>query len=134
MWVCVVGICIQLIYGLPTTILGIVSDTKNISFYSISHTIYGFVYLFASALDNVFMPKVSYIENEQYKTERINQLMIKVGRCQLLIVGLIVSGFAIFGRLFLTLWKQMADTAKSFFAILTETMLHDACMKSWAFL
>ena len=104
MWVCVVGICIQLIYGLPTTILGIVSDTKNISFYSISHTIYGFVYLFASALDNVFMPKVSYIENEQYKTERINQLMIKVGRCQLLIVGLIVSGFAIFGRLFLTLW------------------------------
>lgn len=104
LWVCVLGICFQLIYGVPTTILGVVSDTVNISMYNVSYTIYGFVYIFSRGLDGVFMPKVSYIENEANSSEKINNLMVKVGRCQLLILGLILSGFLLFGKMFLLLW------------------------------
>lgn len=105
LWVCVLGICFQLIYGFQTTVLGIVSDTLNISIYNVSHTIYGFVFAFAYGLNGMFMPKVSYIEaNEDDATEKTNSLMIKVGRCQILLIGLMVSGFFIFGKCFLRLW------------------------------
>lgn len=105
LWVCVLGICFQLIYGFQTTVLGIVSDTLNISIYNVSHTIYGFVFAFAYGLNGMFMPKVSYIEaGEADSKEKINSLMIKVGRCQILLIGLMVSGFFIFGKCFLRLW------------------------------
>lgn len=104
LWVCMLGICFQLIYGFQTTVLGIVSDTLNISIYNVSHTIYGFVFAFAYALNGMFLPRVSIIEQAGESKEQIDQLMIKVGRCQLLLIGLMVSGFFIFGKFFLRLW------------------------------
>lgn len=104
LWVCLLGICIQLIYGFQTTILGIASDTKNISVYNISHTIYGFIYVFASGLNGLFLPRLSYIENESNSIEKINNLMTKVGRLQLLLLGLLISGFFVYGKEFLMLW------------------------------
>lgn len=104
LWVCLLGICLQLIYGFQTTILGIVSDTKNISVYNISHTIYGFIYIFASGLNGLFLPRLSYIENEENSIEITNNLMTKVGRVQLLLLGLLISGFFVYGKEFLILW------------------------------
>ena len=49
---------------------------------------------FAYGLNGMFMPKVSYIEaGEADSKKKINSLMIKVGRCQILLIGLMVSGF-----------------------------------------
>ncbi len=112
-WVCLLGICFQLIYSFQNTVLGIVSDTRNISVYNVSHTVYGFVFAFAYALNGMFLPKVSYIEAEEGDTSgKINDLMVKVGRCQILLIGLMLTGFLLFGRVFIRLWigEEYADT------------------------
>lgn len=104
-WVCLLGICFQLIYSFQNTVLGMVSDTQNISIYNVSHTVYGFVFAFAYALNGMFLPKVSFIEaGSEDSSEMINSLMVKVGRCQILLIGLMVSGFFLFGKVFLRLW------------------------------
>lgn len=104
-WVCLLGICFQLIYSFQNTVLGMVSNTQNISIYNVSHTVYGFVFAFAYALNGMFLPKVSFIDAEQDdSTAKINNLMVKVGRCQILLIGLMISGFSLFGKVFLRLW------------------------------
>lgn len=103
-WVCLLGLSNQFIYGGQTMILGVTSNTYNISNFNIAYTFYGFVYIFANGLNGLFLPKVSFLNKKEDSISKINNLLIKVGRIQLMIIGLIISGFAIIGKEFIYLW------------------------------
>ena len=102
-WVTVIGIAQRMLINIVPVLLGIFSGTKEIAIFSIGMTIEAYTWMFAVALGGLFMPKVSRMVAKENR-EDIIKLMIKVGRIQLMIVGIIVIGFITLGQQFLTLW------------------------------
>lgn len=85
-------------------ILGITSGTTAITIFSFSSVIEGYSYTFASAIDGMFMPKIARITYQEKNMDKILNLMIKVGRFQYHLVGMIVIGFICVGKDFILLW------------------------------
>lgn len=110
-WVFINTICSRLIMNICPNILGITAGTFAITIFGFASTIEGYSYTFASALDGMFMPKIARITYGEGTPKDVLPLMIKVGRFQYHLIGLIVIGFAIVGKDFITLWlgKEYID-------------------------
>lgn len=84
-------------------IIGKFIGSEEVGIYSIA-TIFNMVYLnLSTSISSVFFPKVSKLVFEN-KTKEISNFFIKIGRSQYIILGLISSGFIIFGKEFIYLW------------------------------
>lgn len=101
-WTTVVSLCQRMIFNIAPSILGIMSGAASIAVLGIAITVEGYTYTFASALNGMFLPKVSRILAGDDKD--IMPLMIRVGRIQLMIISAIVFGFICLGREFVHLW------------------------------
>lgn len=104
MWVFVMALAQQLIFNLAPVLIGIFSGTTQIAIFSIGLTIEAFTYTIAGALNDLFIPKVARLSFENKTREDVNKLMLKVGRIQLLIVGIVVTGIIVLGKSFILLW------------------------------
>ena len=103
-WVTIIGIAQRLLINISPTLLAIYSGTTAISIFSIGIIIEGYVWTFASALNGMFLPRVTALNSESTDKTKITELMIKVGRIQLFVVGLLVVGIIVFGKEFIVLW------------------------------
>ena len=84
--------------------LGAFSGTAEIAVFSVASTMEGYVWMIASALNGLFLPKVTGLLLNKNASEEVEALMIKVGRIQLIIVGLLYAGFLTLGKDFVELW------------------------------
>jgi O-antigen/teichoic acid export membrane protein len=103
-WTTVISIAQRFIYNIIPSILGIYSGAVSISVFGASATIEGMVYTFATAINGLFLPKVSRILNEKNREDNLLNLMVKVGRIQLILIGMIFTGFLAVGRDFIGFW------------------------------
>lgn len=103
-WVLINSICSRLIMNVCPNILGITSGTMAITIFGFASVIEGYSYTFSSAIDGMFMPRIARITYKEGNMEKILPLMIKVGRFQYHLVGLILIGFVCIGKEFITLW------------------------------
>jgi O-antigen/teichoic acid export membrane protein len=70
-------------------------------------TIEGYIFTFATAINGMFMPRVSEIVHDGKKETEILPLMSKIGRIQCLIIGALVVGFIVFGQSFvIDIWNK----------------------------
>lgn len=100
-WVTVMAIAQRCIFNIAPSILGALSGSTAIAILGIAMTLEGYCFMFASALNGMFLPRVSRIVNDQ---GNLLPLMIKVGRIQIYIIGLIVGGIICIGNPFIRLW------------------------------
>ncbi|MDR4508577.1 MAG: oligosaccharide flippase family protein [Candidatus Brocadiaceae bacterium] len=119
-WVSVIGIAQRLLISITPAILGIFSGTDEIATFSIGMTIEAYSWMFASALGGFFLPKVSRLMATDNR-EEVLSLMIKIGRIQLFVVGIIITGFITLGKQFITLWVG-ADFKHSYLVVLFLTI------------
>lgn len=103
MWTFGFGLAQRLRLSLVPSVLGILSNSSEIAIFAMGMSLEGVVYTLSSAINGLFLPTVSRMIQDKRRDE-IDKLMIKVGRIQLYIIGLVFSGFVIFGRQFLLLW------------------------------
>lgn len=103
MWTFGSGLAQRLRLTLVPSLLGILSNSSEIAIFAMGMSLEGMVYTISSAINGLFLPTVSRMVHMQKKDEMLN-LMIRVGRLQFYVIGLIFSGFFIFGRSFLLLW------------------------------
>lgn len=103
-WVLINSICSRLIMNVCPNILGITSGTMAITIFSFASVIEGYSYTFSSAIDGMFMPRIARITYKEGNMNKILPLMIKVGRFQYHLVGLVLIGFACVGKEFISLW------------------------------
>lgn len=103
MWTFMSGLAQRLRFSLVPSVLGILSNSREIAIFSMGMTMEAMVYTLSSAINGLFLPTVSRMSHGKKRDEMLN-LMIRVGRIQLFIIGLIFSGFIIFGKSFLNLW------------------------------
>lgn len=103
-WMTVISIAQRLAVNISPTILGIFSGSIAISVFAIGTTIEGYTWNFANALNGLFLPKVSRMVANSNDRTAITDLMVKVGRIQLLIIGMLIVGVISMGQEFIILW------------------------------
>ena len=103
MWIFLISIAQRFRLTFMPSLLGILSNSTQISIFSLGMSIEGMVYVLASALNGLFLPRVSKLLYDGNRKE-VTLLMVKVGRIQLYIISLLLFGFLILGQSFLKLW------------------------------
>jgi len=103
-WVFLIGIAQRFKLNIIPTILGALSGTKEIAIFSVAMILEGYTFTFAQALNGLFLPKVTRMISAGENRREITDLMIRVGRIQFLIIGLLISGIMALGKPFIQLW------------------------------
>lgn len=114
-WTSLIVLTYRMIFNVAPTILGMMSGSSSIAIFGLAITIEGYVYTFANAINGMFLPRVTDILRNK---EELLPLMIKVGRIQIFVVGLVVLWFICLGRQFVQLWVGASFTNTYWCAIL----------------
>lgn len=85
-------------------ILGLEVGTVAVSIYAVASQITQMNQLFSTTISGLFLPKITKMLEKQNDKQKVSNMFIKISRVQLYIMMLILSGFLIFGRQFLSLW------------------------------
>ena len=95
MWTTVGNILQRLILGISPSIIAAVcaAGSVEVAIFGLASTVEGYVYTFATAINGMFMPRISKIIVDGKKETELMPLMVKVGRIQLMLVGLVSVGF-----------------------------------------
>lgn len=93
----------RIYWGTDRIIIGKFIGAKAIGIYSIA-SIFNIIYMnLSTAISGVLFPKINKMVIEKNFIE-LSNLFIKIGRIQYILLGLISSGFMIFGKEFIYLW------------------------------
>ena len=103
-WVTISSLAQRLVFNITPSILGAVASSATIAVFGIVTTIEGYTYTITTAINGMFMPKISRIYEHGGEKDELMPLMLSVGKFQYAINGLIVAGFAVIGKEFINLW------------------------------
>ena len=119
-WSTVVSLAQRLIFNITPSIIAAVSSTGSVgvAVFGLATTIESYVYTFATAINGMFMPRISKIVYSGKKDEELLPLMTKIGRIQCMIIGILVVGFMTLGKSFVVdIWGK-PDFAESYICAL----------------
>lgn len=103
-WTTVHSISQQAIFNLIPSVLAMVANTFSITLYGFANVIEGYVYNITSAINGLFLPRISEIVVNQDDAKDTLPLMIKVGRINHSITMLLLIGLTLLGKEFVYLW------------------------------
>ncbi len=115
-WTAVTGLMQRFTHSFAPSVLGMTASAVEIAIYSPAVVLEGYYYTIAIAVNGLFLPRVSRFIAEG-KEDEILKLMIKVGKYQIVVLGLIFIGFLCVGQDFMTLWMG-PDYAKTYYCAL----------------
>lgn len=108
-----------LFWATDKVILGMLVGTVTVSVYQIGSTFNNVVMQLSTSISSVLTPKITGMVVKDAPKEALTELFIRVGRIQFLVVGLIVTGFAVFGQPFILLWAGESYADSYWIAVLT---------------
>ena len=76
-----------------SVLLGILKGTEEVAIYAVAIQIVLIFMSLALAISGLFLPRISMLVTKEDGLVEINQLFIKVGAIQFLVVGYILGGF-----------------------------------------
>lgn len=96
----------QINWNIDKLLLGRFKGTAAVAVYSVGYQLYSYYMMFSTSVSSVFTPRVHKIVNETADDNKLQRSMLtdlftRVGRIQLLILGLVASGVVFFGRQFI---------------------------------
>ncbi|MEW4225662.1 oligosaccharide flippase family protein [Rossellomorea marisflavi] len=111
----------QIYWKTDQFILGSLSGTKTVAVYAVAMIFINLYIQFSTAMSGLFLPRVSKLVAENVSTNVLTNLMVKFGRVQFTLIGLVLSGFILFGREFITYWA--GDDYKEAYIIVVLIMV-----------
>lgn len=102
-WVTVIQLAQRCIFNIAPSILAAFATSTAITILGIAICLEGYTFSFANAINGMFLPRVSRMLTNDNKQELLD-LMTRVGRIQIYIIGLLCIGFICVGREFIQLW------------------------------
>lgn len=108
-WTTISTLAQRMIFNITPSIIVAVSSTGAIgsAVFGLGTTIEGYVYTFATAINGMFMSRISKLVYQGKKDTELTDLMIKVGRLQCMIIGVLCVGFISFGKSFIIdIWNK----------------------------
>lgn len=94
----------QIYWRIGHLVLGIIASTNEVAIFAIGVLFAQYFITFSTAISGVFLPKITKMVVNRSSGEEFTDLLIKTGRLQFLVLGLILSGFILFGKKFILLW------------------------------
>ncbi len=116
MWTTIGSLAQRLIFNITPSIIAVVSVTGSVgvAVFGLGSTIEGYVYMVATAINGMFMARISKMIHDGRKDKELLPLMIRIGRLQCMIVGLLIVGFVSLGESFIVhIWNK-PDFAESY--------------------
>lgn len=98
----------QVNWSVDKFLLGRMLGTGAVAVYGIGAQINSLYLQMSTAISSVFLPKVNRIAARSPDNRELGELMGTVGTLQAAVLGLLLSGFLLFGREFLLLWAGCA--------------------------
>lgn len=94
----------MLFWATDKVILGMLVGSAAVAIYNIGGTFNTMVMNLSTSISGVLIPRITGMVIKKASKEQLTELFIRVGRLQFIIIGIIVSGFTVFGRTFIVLW------------------------------
>ena len=94
----------QLNWNIGKFLLGRMIGTAAVAVFGVAMQLNNMYLSLSTSISNVFIPRVNFIVEKNNDNKALITLFTKVGRIQFLILGLIITGYTIFGREFIALW------------------------------
>lgn len=91
----------QVNWSVDKVLLGALMGTGIVAVYSVAGMFNGIYMQFSTAISNVFLPKVNQMVTRNADDRTFTELFTRVGRIQMMVLGLVLSGFVFFGQAFL---------------------------------
>lgn len=85
-------------------ILGAVKGTMAVTIYSMGIYFTTYFQQLSTAVSGVFLPKIVHLYEKEKNMKKISDIFVRVGRIQMIILMMVLSGFVIIGKEFLFLW------------------------------
>lgn len=103
-WVAVSEMSSRCNWALAPSVLGVFSNSIAISIFGLASQLESYVYSIADAISALLMPKMTRTIKGDDDGTRLTEAMVRIGRFQLFVVGLIILGFATCGQSFIEIW------------------------------
>lgn len=112
-WITIMSLAQRCIFNLAPTILGVVSNSREIALFAPANAIESYFYSFAAAINGLFLATISrYIANKE--ENKITDLSIKIGRYQIIVLSCVFVAFLAGGKQFMISWMG-EDYVKSYY-------------------
>lgn len=116
-WIFLSQIIDRVYWGTGQFVLGSLIGTTAVAVFSVAILLQQMYMTFSNSISNVLLPKLTMLANEAGAEHKISELFIKAGRIQALVMAFILSGFIVFGKVFISLWAG-ADYNESYYITL----------------
>ena len=94
----------MLFWSTDKVILGMLSSSVAVAIYNVGGTFNNIVMQLSTSISGVLTPKITGMVVKNASKDELTELFIRVGRLQYIVIAIIVSGFTVFGRVFINLW------------------------------
>ena len=102
-WIIIAIVSSRYFYAIIPTLLGRFSNSFEITTFSVASAVEGYLFLFSNALNGIFLPRITRMAMSN-DDEGITDLLIRIGRIQLMIISCIIIGIIGFGQEFISFW------------------------------
>ena len=90
-------------WNVDNFILGTVSGTVAVAVYAVAAQFNNMYLSFSTAISGVLLPRAAKMEATNCSNEEFTNIFIKTGRIQYIIMALIMTGYILFGKFFITI-------------------------------
>ena len=113
----------QINLNIDKILLARFKGTTQVSIYSVGYAMYSYYQMFSTSVSNVFIPRIHHIvattkDSYDSQKQQLTEIFVKVGRIQFIILGLVLSGFILFGHSFITGYWADYSYSKSYYVAL----------------
>ncbi len=103
-WIFVFAMIGQLFWKSGQMILGVTISTEAVAIFAIGIVLSGYFGAFAGAINSVFLPKATFMVEENSSRKELTEMFVKVGRILTFLLIFIWAEFILFGQDFIELW------------------------------
>lgn len=103
-WILLNVIMDRIYWNTGQFVLGAVVGTTAVAVFAIAIQLQHMYMNFSTAVTGLFLPKVTGMVTRNNNHKEISDLFIRTGRIQYIVMAMILSGFIVFGRQFISVW------------------------------
>lgn len=101
-------------WSMDQFILGSIAGTVATAVYAVASQLNNMYMNFSTAISGVLLPQVTKMEDNKASDKEFTDIFIKTGRLQFILMALIITGFVLFGQMFVNWWAG-AGYEKSYY-------------------
>lgn len=108
----------QIFWRSDQVILGVILGTESVAVYSIGSQIVSYYMTLSTSMSGVFLPNITKMVYSNTTNDELTNIFVKVGRLQYILLGLVLTGFILYGKEFISIWVGDGFTKSYYIALI----------------